>query len=229
MSTVLAVLVAARYLPTEATLEDESKRYRLEETKQDKKPPSMWTTVNLLRERRMFLLAPIYAGNGLIGAFLSANVSTVSSRQRHKPRACVCQFSEPLPMCRRQFTKNVIEPSMGECNVGYVMAANYMASAVVSISIGRVSDLVGRPAVMGFAFTCLAVTTPDRLRTTALAGLRLHTRWRMSQIMFGVLKYSPPTSTFGIYSLAIVIGLGAAAIRTPLSAQLSANFLDNTE
>ena len=37
----------------------------------------MWTTVNLLRERRMFLLAPIYAGNGLIGAFLSANVSTV--------------------------------------------------------------------------------------------------------------------------------------------------------
>jgi len=93
---------------------------------------------------------------------------------------------------------------MGECNVGYVMAANYMASAVVSISIGRVSDLVGRPAVMGFAFTCLA-------------------------IMFGVLKYSPPTSTFGIYSLAIVIGLGAAAIRTPLSAQLSANFLDNTE
>ena len=118
---------------------------------------------------------------------------------------------------------------MGECNVGYVMAANYMASAVVSISIGRVSDLVGRPAVMGFAFTCLAVTTPDRLRTTALAGLRLHTRWRVSQIMFGVLKYSPPTSTFGIYSLAIVIGLGAAAIRTPLSAQLSANFLDNTE
>ena len=89
VSTVLAVLVAARYLPTEATLEDESKRYRLEETKQDKKPPSMWTTVNLLRERRMFLLAPIYAGNGLIGAFLSANVSTVSSRQRHKPRACV--------------------------------------------------------------------------------------------------------------------------------------------
>ena len=98
----------------------------------------------------------------------------------------------------------MIEPNMGECNVGYVMAANYMASAVVSISIGRVSDLVGRPAVMGFAFTCLA-------------------------IMFGVLKYSPPTSTFGIYSLAIVIGLGAAAIRTPLSAQLSANFLDNTE
>ena len=132
-------------------------------------------------------------------------------------------------MCRRQFTKNVIEPSMGECNVGYVMAANYMASAVVSISIGRVSDLVGRPAVMGFAFSCLAVNTPDRLRTTALAGLRLHTRWRVSQIMFGVLKYSPPTSTFGIYSLAIVIGLGAAAIRTPLSAQLSANFLDNTE
>ena len=114
---------------------------------------------------------------------------------------------------------------MGECNVGYVMAANYMASAVVSISIGRVSDLVGRPAVMGFAFTCLAVNT----FTNVPAGLRLHTRWRVSQIMFGVLKYSPPTSTFGIYSLAIVIGLGAAAIRTPLSAQLSANFLDNTE
>ena len=57
----------------------------------------------------------------------------------------------------------MIEPNLGECNVGYVMAANYMASAVVSISIGRVSDLVGRPAVMGFAFTCLAVNTPDCL------------------------------------------------------------------
>ena len=51
----------------------------------------MWTTVNLLRERRMFLLAPIYAGNGLIGAFLSANVSTVSCCQRRKPHICACK------------------------------------------------------------------------------------------------------------------------------------------
>jgi MFS family permease len=66
--------------------------------------------------------------------------------------------------------KNVIEPNLGECSVGYVMAANYAASAIVSISIGRVSDLLGRPCVMAFAGTCLCC-------------------------MFIVLKYHPPTTS----------------------------------
>ena len=47
--------------------------------------------------------------------------------------------------------------------------------------------------------------------------------------MFVVLKYYPPTTAVTIYGLAIVIGLGLAALRTPLSAQLSANYLDQTE
>jgi MFS family permease len=98
----------------------------------------------------------------------------------------------------------VIEPNLGACNIGYVMAANYAASALVSISIGRVSDVLGRPFVMGFAGSCLCC-------------------------MFVVLKYYPPTTALTIYGLAIVIGLGLAALRTPLSAQLSANYLDQTE
>jgi MFS family permease len=84
------------------------------------------------------------------------------------------------------------------------MAANYTASAIVSITIGRVSDLLGRPCVMAFAGSCLCC-------------------------MFVVLKYYPPTTALTIYGLAVVIGLGLSALRTPLSAQLSANYLDQTE
>lgn len=79
-----------------------------------------------------------------------------------------------LSMCNAMdFRKNVIEPNLGECSVGYVMAANYTASAIVSISIGRVSDLLGRPFVMGFAGSCLCC-------------------------MFVVLKYFPPTTFFAM-------------------------------
>ena len=45
----------------------------------------------------------------------------------------------------------MIRPNLGECNVGYVMAANSLASALVSVSIGRMSDRFGRPAVMALA------------------------------------------------------------------------------
>ena len=43
------------------------------------------------------------------------------------------------------------------------------------------------------------------------------------------LRFFSPTSSAGIYGLGIVIGVGLAALRTPLSAQLSANYRDDTE
>jgi MFS family permease len=72
------------------------------------------------------------------------------------------------------FTADVIEPNLGECNIGFVMAANAAASALVSISIGRMSDRFGRPVVMGFAVSCI-------------------------YFMVLCLRFFPPTSSVGIY------------------------------
>jgi predicted MFS family arabinose efflux permease len=92
----------------------------------------------------------------------------------------------------------------GERNVGYVMCSMYAASAVVSVCVGRVSDVVGRPAVLGFAALCIAA-------------------------MLWVLKYQAPTSAAAIYALAVTIGTGMQTLRTPLAAQMSANYRDDIE
>jgi MFS family permease len=53
------------------------------------------------------------------------------------------------------FTADVIEPNLGECTIGFVMAANSAASALVSVSIGRMSDRCGgRKDFTGFPYVC---------------------------------------------------------------------------
>ena len=71
LSTALAILAATFTLPSMATIEAERKMYSMVDD--DKVQPSLLMTVKLLVQPRMFLLAPIYASQGLIGAFLSAN------------------------------------------------------------------------------------------------------------------------------------------------------------
>lgn len=78
----------------------------------------------------------------------------------------------------------------------------YTASAIVSVSVGRISDIVGRPTVLIFAALCIFT-------------------------MLWVLKYRAPTDTFTIYALAIIIGTGIQTLRTPLAAQMSANYRDD--
>lgn len=141
----------------------------------EKKKPDLFTTVNMMRQPRMYLLGPIFAANGLVSALVSA-----------------------------VFTKDVILPNLGECNVGYVMAANSAASALISINIGRCSDQFGRPAVMAFAVVSIVA-------------------------VLAVLRFHPPTGSLGIYNLGVLIGIGMAALRTPLSAQLSASYNDDIE
>ncbi len=70
-STALAVLTATFTLPSMATIEAEREKYNMVDD--EKVLPSLLMTVKLLMQPRMFLLAPIYASQGLIGAFLSAN------------------------------------------------------------------------------------------------------------------------------------------------------------
>jgi len=174
-SVACGVVMAQMTLPAQEDMFSQREEYHL--AVDDGKPnhPSLWTTVKMLKQPRMYLLGPIYAGQGLVMAFISA-----------------------------AFTKDVIEPNLGECNVGYVMAANSAAAAAVSINIGKLTDQFGRPAVMAFAVGCIMT-------------------------MIVCLRWAPPTSSVGIYILGIIIGVGLASLRTPLSAQLSANYRDDTE
>jgi hypothetical protein len=171
---VLAIVCATCTLPTTAMVEVERERYGLV-VKGAGKLPSLWTTVNIMKQPRMLLILPIFGAMGWIYSFVSAD-----------------------------FTKGVIEPVMGERAIGQVMAVFYVACAVVSVSVGRVSDLLGRPAVLCFAALLIFIT-------------------------FGVLKWQPPADSFAVYALAVTIGTGLQSLRTPLAAQMSANYRDDIE
>eukprot|EP01051_Picozoa_sp_SAG22_P011182 SAG22_NODE_1056_length_5777_cov_137.240402_5_plen_442_part_00 len=173
-SAAIAIVIAACTLPSTAAVAAERAHWDLIVPGAEK-TPTVWTTLGMLRQRRMLLVAPIFAAMGMLYAFISAN-----------------------------FTKNVIQPALGERNVGFVMCAMYLASAVVSVSVGRVSDIVGRPAVLIFAAVCIFS-------------------------MLGILKYRAPTDATAIYALAVTIGTGMQTLRTPLAAQMSANYRDDIE
>jgi|EP01047_Picozoa_sp_COSAG01_P057112 MFS family permease len=170
-----AILCALGTLPSTATVEAERRLHGLAVAGSEKMP-TIWTTLQILRQPRMLLLLPTFAAMGWLYAFVSAN-----------------------------FTKDVIEPALGERSVGYVMAVFYVACAVVSISVGRISDVVGRPVVIGFSALCVGVTVG-------------YLRWM-----------PPPTGALAIYALAVTIGVGMQSLRTPLAAQMSANYRDDIE
>ena len=67
----------------------------------------------------MYLMAPLFAGSGLVGSFITAN-----------------------------FTSDVIKPNLGAAQVPCVMMLNGAASAIASVVLGRISDKIGRPSVM---------------------------------------------------------------------------------
>jgi hypothetical protein len=75
LSTALAVLTATLTLPSMETVRAEREKYNMVD--EGKVVPSLWMTLQLLVQPRMFLLAPIYGAQGLIGAFLSANFTRV--------------------------------------------------------------------------------------------------------------------------------------------------------
>ena len=174
LCVVIAIVCAAWNLPTTATVEAERVRYNLVVDGAEKLP-TLWTTFNIMKQPRMLLMLPIFGAMGWIYSFVSAD-----------------------------FTKGVIEPVLGERAIGAAMAVFYVACAVVSISVGRISDLVGRPTVICFSALLLYIT-------------------------LAVLKWQQPTSALAVYVLAVVIGAGLQSLRTPLAAQMSANYCDDIE
>ena len=125
---VAAIVCAAWTLPTTATVGAERIRYNLV-AKGDAKLPTIWTTLNIMQQPRMLLILPVFGAMGWIYSFVSADL-----------------------------TKGVIEPVLGERAVGTVMAVFYLACAVVSISVGRISDLLGRPVVLCFSALLIFAT-----------------------------------------------------------------------
>ena len=62
-SAAVAIACAAYSLPTTATVEAERARWKLAVVGAEK-VPTVWTTLGMLRQRRMLLVAPIFAAMG---------------------------------------------------------------------------------------------------------------------------------------------------------------------
>jgi MFS family permease len=92
-STGCAVAVASCALPTVSQVDAQRVEWALDraaaggaEGSAKRKRPDLWTTVNMMRQPRMYLLGPIYMANGLVSALVSAVFTKVSKTPR-RPRS----------------------------------------------------------------------------------------------------------------------------------------------
>ena len=80
---------------------------------------TLWTTLRLLKERRMVMVLPLVVSSGLLSGFVTAD-----------------------------FTRSVIVPSLGFDSIGFVIAINGSAGALAFLVLGKAIDAVNRSAVV---------------------------------------------------------------------------------
>eukprot|EP01102_Stenamoeba_stenopodia_P002527 TRINITY_DN1236_c0_g1_i1.p1 TRINITY_DN1236_c0_g1~~TRINITY_DN1236_c0_g1_i1.p1 ORF type:complete len:472 (+),score=74.47 TRINITY_DN1236_c0_g1_i1:70-1485(+) len=134
------------------------------------------STVKLMRKPKMFMLLPIFYYCGLEQAFAWGD-----------------------------FTSNVIAPSVGKQNIGFVMATFGAADVLGSLISGRVSDRIGRLPIISIA---------------ALMQF---------SIAITLAMYTPPSNAFGpLIAMAVVWGFADGIWNTLLNAMLGAMFTKHT-
>jgi MFS family permease len=181
---------------------------------------SLRETVKLLLTPKMLLLIPLFVANGLESGFVC---------ERSPWKACFVAFyifvfpslfaifrfafdSETnlfffwLKFAGGDFTSSVVKESLGESKIGFVMAVFGACNALSSVAAGKLSDKIGRPFLLCFAFIC---------HTTCAIFLIF---WTIKPNQFAVM-----------FMIAAAWGVGDAIWNTVLSATLSGCFQGNTQ